>query len=277
MSQVNHRRAQNTSASTYNQHIALTLHSWIHKQARKPNFYFSSPIRKDLSSLKKKHSSSTRSDTKSTALSTGSPLKCTAISLLTSAKCLMKQDLTPSFGVHMLPGHLFMRPNGQKVSDLWGGTIQRSTSNKKKVISKLCSVNFFDFHSLWFFSTQFIPLGTTLEAIKARQAYYPACQSKASPQADHRNLIRYANANTQPHIFYSQSMSISTAVNYWLWNFCNTITKHKGKIPLNKLRGMGELKSAAMPNEYFISFLFEGVVTYFRNELQLQRKHRQAI
>lgn len=196
------------------------MHWWTLDQARKPNFYFLSSVKKDLSGVKKKkkrkHSCSDRSDTKSTALSTGSPLKCTAISLLTSAKCLMKQNLTPSFGVRMLPGHLFMRPKWpncdvkETTSGLWGGKFGVLLAVQKKS-PKSALQFFFDSHPLWLFSTQFILLGTTVKAIKARQAYYPTCLSKAGPhsqpasnklnQTDHLNLIRYTNANTQPHVF----------------------------------------------------------------------------
>lgn len=40
--------------------------------------------------------------------------------------------------------------------------------------------NSYDSHSLWLFSSQFIPLGATVKAIKARQVCYPACQSSVT-------------------------------------------------------------------------------------------------
>lgn len=60
--------------------------------------------------------------------------------------------------------------------------IQHSARSKNK--SQKCALQFLDSHSLWLFSTQFIPLGTTVKAIKARQAYYPArpAQSQSSTQ-----------------------------------------------------------------------------------------------
>lgn len=132
---------------------------------------------------KKKALNSNRTDTKSTALSTGSPLKCTAISLLTSAKCLMRQDLTLSFGVHMLPGYLFIKPKRLKCDVKRKKKTHRTgrsgthfvTQQKRNDKPALC--NSYDSHSLWLFSSQFIPLGATVKAIKARQVCYPACQS----------------------------------------------------------------------------------------------------